>query len=663
MTQEGRRKKVFSIGNYLFSGVTLGKGNFARVEEAVHTILNVRVAIKIMDINDVKEEYVIKNLYREAKIMAKLNHPCIVNLFQTMQRANNVYYLVTEIASGGDLCTFVKNQAKGRLEEKLSRVYARQFVSALSHMHSMGVVHRDLKMDNVMLNKEQTQIKIVDFGLSNIWTSDAPLKTHCGSPEYAAPELFITGKQYGSEVDLWSLGIILYGMMLGKLPFVTSCCQQLQSQEKRKQLVSKINKGLSSEHRKALSAFSPDFRGLMCRLLMADPLKRINMKELMVHPWITDKGKRMIRTNPLRTLDSYEMNMLIGKLSSIVQMEPKQINQTIMQEPFGKVAGIYNILKRKFQLNQLKGDGSSKTMPSLTIFELANLSCKAQEKDKTRKLIKFQPNQTQKVSKDYSGNNISIKQDEQSMKSIKINPNPSKAKTKFQLTKLRPATMQERPINKNASDEPGRPVTVNTVGEKKPTDYRIIKSPNLRRKVYSATVNKKINSPLASTRKPDSRGGDNADKESTVTIEKIVSKETKIPAPPKPDKSKIDPKVLGKKPLVQKQQAKPPTAKFEPSPKRNALSAPLHKMIAKSLKTAVVMTKGSTAVKVPAKKKDTKEKEADLSRPSMAFGDFVRTKSSAQAKMAIYDPIARSIADYVANNISDKVNRCPWLKK
>ncbi|KAG5888172.1 hypothetical protein JTB14_018533 [Gonioctena quinquepunctata] len=95
-----------------------------------------------MDVNQIKEDYVIRNLCREAKIMSKLNHPCIVALFQTMQRSDNVYYLVTELVSGGDLCTFVKSQHNGRLEERPTRMFGRQFASALAHMHGMGVVHR-----------------------------------------------------------------------------------------------------------------------------------------------------------------------------------------------------------------------------------------------------------------------------------------------------------------------------------------------------------------------------------------------------------------------------------------------------------------------------------------------------------------------------------------
>ncbi|KAK9880576.1 hypothetical protein WA026_011817 [Henosepilachna vigintioctopunctata] len=95
-----------------------------------------------MDLNNIKEDYVIRNLFREARIMSKLKHPCIVSLFETMQKADNSYYIITEIINGGDLCTFVKDQRGGKLDEKATKVFAQQFVSAILHMHQRGIVHR-----------------------------------------------------------------------------------------------------------------------------------------------------------------------------------------------------------------------------------------------------------------------------------------------------------------------------------------------------------------------------------------------------------------------------------------------------------------------------------------------------------------------------------------
>ncbi|XP_015837680.1 uncharacterized protein LOC661848 isoform X2 [Tribolium castaneum] len=304
MTLQGVKRKVVTVSDFRFTGRLLGKGNFARVEEAVHNVLNVKLA-------------------------------------------DNVYYLVTELVSGGDLCSFIIGQRYGKLEERPARVYARQFASALAHMHSYGIVHRDLKMENVMLNSSQTQIKIVDFGLSNVWTSENPLRTHCGSPEYAAPELFIAGREYGPEVDLWSLGIIFYGMVVGQLPFVGGRKNQVSSQERRKRLVAQINKGLGATQRQALAPLSPEFRTMLNKLLAPEPVKRITTKELITHPWITEKGRKCVQMHPFKELDNDTRAQMIRKLGELFQVDATTVTTELFKNPYGRLGGINNILYYK----------------------------------------------------------------------------------------------------------------------------------------------------------------------------------------------------------------------------------------------------------------------------------------------------------------------------
>ncbi|XP_028132342.1 NUAK family SNF1-like kinase 2 [Diabrotica virgifera virgifera] len=753
------KKRVISVSNYVFTGNVLGKGNFARVEEAVHTKLNVKVAIKIIDINNIKEDYVLKNLYREAKIIAKLNHPCIVSVFETMQRSDNVYYLVTELANGGDLCAFVKKQPNGKLGEKQTKAYARQFSSALSHMHNQKVVHRDLKMENVMLNSLQTQIKIVDFGLSNFWNIDNPLRTHCGSPEYAAPELFVTGKRYGTEVDLWSFGIILYGMLVGQLPFVTCRSTQLSSQEKRKQLITQINKGLNSAHRKSLSTFSTDFRSLISQLLVADFSKRMTTKELIVHSWITDKGTKIICSNPIQELDTYEKSKILGKISTALQLQPKVVSRAISHEMLGKIGGMYNILKRHCQLRRLQGDGTSKTIQSLTILELTHLA-RTLEKDKAAfsnkntilNFIKKPQSAQPQIIKAECVPKISVGDGERikpTSSCTSKSPEQIKSTTEKKIqTKIRPNTVQEminpRRINTSVDDN------TRTLHQRSaPIDYRSIQCPSLRRKVYSATITNRIYSQI---KNPDTNSIPSAKlyekKDSSLTSAKaehnfdsalknciqkdsVVREKIKKHLPflldrTKDNKSKDgshSPKSKDKK-LYSKMETKrnddlktvkkqliniikPSTAKktqmvttclsretclrpdsspanirskSQQTSKRRPVSRPLHQILEKSLQNNAILSKTvdlkQTKNQQYSKSASSASKERnnlskiikDFNDPNMAstaHGDYdIRATSSGhRRKLPIYDPIARSIADYVSNNVSGRMYQYPWVKK
>ena len=156
-----------------------------------------------------------KKLFREVRIMKLLNHPHIVRLYEVIDTPRELY-LVMEYASGGEIFDYLV--AHGRMKEKEARKYFRQIISAVDYCHAMHVIHRDLKAENLLLDQNMN-IKIADFGFSNQFVMGQRLNTWCGSPPYAAPELF-QGKEYtGPEVDIWSLGVVLYVLVCGALPF------------------------------------------------------------------------------------------------------------------------------------------------------------------------------------------------------------------------------------------------------------------------------------------------------------------------------------------------------------------------------------------------------------------------------------------------------------
>merc|ERR1719431_387772 len=134
----------------------------------------------------IKDPYVKRNLKREAAIMAKLDHPNIVTLHEVVS-AGDFYCLVLDFYSGGNLCDMIGNQENFRLGEELSRSLFRQVLSAVGYLHNKNIIHRDIKLENILLDKSHTKAAIADFGLSNFWEPSSKLRTRCGSAEVPLP--------------------------------------------------------------------------------------------------------------------------------------------------------------------------------------------------------------------------------------------------------------------------------------------------------------------------------------------------------------------------------------------------------------------------------------------------------------------------------------------
>ncbi|KAJ2948234.1 hypothetical protein O0L34_g7462 [Tuta absoluta] len=347
-----RSRQVYSVGNYLMTGKVLGKGHFARVEEATHRIIGKKVAIKIIDLTLIKEEYARRNLHREPRVMARLRHPCIAALYETMMHGPRLY-VVMEAAGGGDLCAHVlaaRGPARG-LPEARARALAAQLVSAVRHMHARGVVHRDLKMENIMLDSTKQFIKIVDFGLSNLWTAGGSLRTPCGSLEYAAPELFVDGRRYGPEVDLWSIGVIVYGMVTGGLPFTGS---EGGSGRSRPQLRAAISRGFTRKQRSALTCVTNECRTFVQALLEPIVQNRMKIEEAARHRWIKRPGMRM-KVHPLANIEHKVNREMYKQISDMSNQSIIDVIAQIKAEPFGSIAGMYNIQTHLHQIQAVPG--------------------------------------------------------------------------------------------------------------------------------------------------------------------------------------------------------------------------------------------------------------------------------------------------------------------
>ncbi|KAK4697475.1 serine/threonine protein kinase KIN1/2, partial [Lecanoromycetidae sp. Uapishka_2] len=207
---------------------------------------------------------------REAAIVTLLNHPYVCAM-RDVVRTNYHWYMLFEYVNGGQMLDYIISH--GRLKEKQARKFGRQIASALDYCHRNSIVHRDLKIENILISKTG-DIKIIDFGLSNLFSPRSHLKTFCGSLYFAAPEL-LQAKQYtGPEVDIWSFGIVLYVLVCGKVPFDDQSMPQLHA---------KIKKGVVDYP----TWLSPECKNLISRMLVTDPKQRASLGEIMNHPWIT----------------------------------------------------------------------------------------------------------------------------------------------------------------------------------------------------------------------------------------------------------------------------------------------------------------------------------------------------------------------------------------
>ncbi|KAJ7689046.1 hypothetical protein B0H17DRAFT_1331972 [Mycena rosella] len=261
------------LGDYTLSK-TLGAGSMGKVKLATHNITGEKLAIKILprarapsqSSKDASKE---TRTLREAGLSLLLHHPYICGMREMIVHPNH-YYMVFEYVNGGQLLDFII--AHGRLRERVARKFARQIASALDYCHRNNVVHRDLKIENILIS-QTGNIKIIDFGLSNLYDPASHLSTFCGSLYFAAPELLNAKLYTGPEVDIWSFGVVLYTLLCGKVPF---------EDESMPALHAKIKRGLVEYP----AWLSPECKHLLSRMLVINPLRRAPLSEIMAHPWM-----------------------------------------------------------------------------------------------------------------------------------------------------------------------------------------------------------------------------------------------------------------------------------------------------------------------------------------------------------------------------------------
>ncbi|KAL7380381.1 hypothetical protein ABVT39_016830 [Epinephelus coioides] len=315
------------VGNYRLLK-TIGKGNFAKVKLARHILTGREVAIKIIDKTQLNPNS-LQKLFREVRIMKILNHPNIVKLFEVIETERTLY-LVMEYASGGEVFDYLV--AHGRMKEKEARSKFRQIVSAVQYCHQKHIVHRDLKAENLLLDADMN-IKIADFGFSNEFTMGNKLDTFCGSPPYAAPELF-QGKKYdGPEVDVWSLGVILYTLVSGSLPFDGQNLKELRERV------------LRGKYRIPFY-MSTDCENLLKRFLVLNPAKRGTLEQIMKDRWINagfEEDELKPYTEPeLDITDQKRIDVMVGMGYNL-----DEIQDSLAKMKYDEITATYLLLGRK----------------------------------------------------------------------------------------------------------------------------------------------------------------------------------------------------------------------------------------------------------------------------------------------------------------------------
>ena len=328
-TQIVNNKKKLNKGPYLL-GEALGEGAFAKVRLATQIHIKEKCAIKIVDKRFLENIQDIQRLRKEIKILKKIRHKNIIQLYDIMESKTNLYF-VMEYCKGGELFDYIVQ--KRRLTEKEACIFFHQIINGIEYLHNQGIIHRDLKPENLLLD-DKNQIKISDFGLSTFYTKDNFLQTACGTPSYAPPEM-LEGLQYDGEAsDIWSCGIILYAMLCGALPFTES---------KEDIIVEKIK----NHEYKIPDYLSKEAQDILNHILKINPQERFNIEAIKKHPWFNIVKPHLIKGI---SVDNIKIPVDDNILNIVKNygFDPDECRELLLKNKFCSLTSIYYLSLKKF---------------------------------------------------------------------------------------------------------------------------------------------------------------------------------------------------------------------------------------------------------------------------------------------------------------------------
>ena len=444
----------------------LGEGTFGYVRLGVNKQTNEKVAIKILEKKKILEYEDKIRVEREIKILKSLRHPNIVHLYSVVQTKESLY-IIMEYAKGIELFEYIAKKKK--IEEKIAcRIY-QQIISGLEYLHKNNIVHRDIKPENLIIDRKTKDLKIVDFGLSNIFNTEKTklLQSSCGSPSYAAPEM-LQGKKYKPQlVDIWSSGIVLYAMICGYLPFEDDNNDLLY----RKICIGKYT---------IPDFVSNDCKDLLKRILVTDPSKRITIKQIKTHPWfqLYNYNGRLILYEGL-FIDKFIIPIdeeIIEKMKNEMNLKGDNIRLYILNNKHNDITTLYYLLllkkinSNKKSVADLKSDLFREYIKNANNILNNNLNT---NKNKHKKLSK----EIRKNVITKTNNNLLIKNEEENKKLNSYKKRP----VSYGEFNYKNSLKRSRKINEINSSKKYK----NQISEQRNNIKHIIKNKNLKTENYN----------------------------------------------------------------------------------------------------------------------------------------------------------------------------------
>ena len=427
-------KHIGDINNYIIKE-DLGEGNFGKIKLAIYIPTGDKYAVKILNKETIKQK--MKNIaFKENEIIIRFRHINIINVFELIENSEN-YYIVMELCEKGELFDYIVSKKK--LSEEEASMFFYQLINGVNYLHSKGISHRDLKPENLLLTNDKI-LKIIDFGLSHEFDENILLKTKCGSPSYAAPEI-IKGKHYnGFKIDVWCCGIILYAMVCGYLPF---------EGETNKELFKSIIE---------CNPQYPDFLSSNCKklikkILVVDFNKRISIDEIKKSEFYL-KGKELCKKNYDIDLEELDKKSYIIKKEENIKNSPEK-NIEKKEINIEKKEDI-NKNESKEILDNKKNDYEN-LFTKIELFnkqyykELKNNKEKEKEKEKENKKINIEINDIIKKEinslKEKEKNNILLFKDEEINSK---NSNVNSQNKKDNINNIEASFRHKKSINSNS---------------------------------------------------------------------------------------------------------------------------------------------------------------------------------------------------------------------